>query len=60
MMVKLYQLQREEKMLHTFSKWKELTHLLTSSPELDQLSLLAEQLYQIQVTVIIKSIDRKL
>ena len=60
MMLKLDQLQHEEKMLCTFSEWKEFAHLLTSSSELDQLSLLAEQLYQIQVTVIVKSIDGKL
>lgn len=59
-MVKQYWLQCEQKMLCTFSKWKEFTHLLTCSSELNQLSLLAQQLYQIQVTVIVKSIDRKL
>lgn len=55
-----YQLQHEQEMLCTFGKWKEFTHLLTSSSELYQLSLLAQQLYQIQVTVIVKSIDGKL
>lgn len=60
MTLKQYWLQHEQKMLCTFGKWKEFTHLLTRSSELYQLSLLAQQLYQIQVTVIVKSIDGKL
>lgn len=54
------QLRHERKVLGTFSEREELTHLLPSSAELHQLSLLAQQLYQIQVTVIVKSIDGKL
>lgn len=59
-MLKVYRLQGEEKTLCTFSEREEFAHLLTSSPELDQLSLLAQQLYQIQVTVIVKSVDGEL
>lgn len=47
-------------MLRTFSEGEELAHLLPSSAELHQLSLLPEQLDQIQVTVVVKSIDGKL
>lgn len=47
-------------MLRTFGEGEELTHLLPSPAELHQLSLLPEQLDQIQVTVVVKSIDRKL
>lgn len=59
-MLKLHQVQHEQTELCTFSKWEEFTHLLPSSSELHQLSLLAEQLYQVQVTVIVKSIDGEL
>lgn len=47
-------------MLRTFGEGEELTHLLPSPAELHQLSLLPEQLDQIQVTVVVKSIDGKL
>lgn len=47
-------------MLRTFSEGEELAHLLPSSAELHQLSLLPEQLDQVQVTVVVKSIDGKL